>query len=282
MALDGVNAEAPPDPERDEIDGLQLFLKEIGRHRLLTQSEELMLARAVERGDPVARRRMVESNLRLVVSIAKRYRGRGVPFLDLIQEGSIGLQRAVDKFDRRRGFRFSTYAGWWIRQAIQLSIERQGRTIRLPARAHERLRRLWRAREALSARLGREPTLAELAEATGLSPADVDAALVVAAPTVSLNVLAGADSEIELGELIRDESAPDPAEEVERTLGEERLRRALAALPERERMVLEGRFGSDGPTRTFEEIAGEMHVTRERVRQLEQQALDRLAARAAG
>jgi RNA polymerase primary sigma factor len=273
--------ESPVDPERDEVDGLGLFLKEIGRHRLLTQSEELMLARAVERGDPVARRRMVESNLRLVVSIAKCYRGRGVPFLDLIQEGSIGLQRAVAKYDWRKGFRFSTYAGWWIRQAVQRSIEQQGRTIRLPARARERLRQLWAARDDLSMRLGRDPTLAELAAATGLSASAVEAAFVAAAPTVSLNAPADADGETELGELIRDESSPDPADEAERTLGEQRVRRALAALPERERVVLEGRFATHGPSRTLEEIAGELHVTRERVRQLEQQALGRLAAGAA-
>jgi RNA polymerase primary sigma factor len=266
------------DAERDDLDALRLFLDEIGRYRLLSQTEELVLAKAVERGDPTAKRRMIESNLRLVVSIAKGYRGRGVPFLDLIQEGSIGLARAVEKYDWRRGYRFSTYATWWIRQAVQRAIANQAHTIRIPVQAGARVRRLLRERDALVASLGREPTTAELAERTGLRPAEVDATLAAAAPTISLNTPAGPDGDAELGDLIPDESAVDPADAVASMLSGETIRRALAKLPERERSILEQRFRRDGRTRTLEEIAVELHVTRERVRQLEQQALRHLAA----
>ena len=259
-------------------DSLQLFLADVGRHKLLTASEEVALAKRIERGDPVAKRKMIESNLRLVVSIAKGYRGLGVPFLDLIQEGTLGLNRAVEKFDWRRGFKFSTYATWWIRQSVQRAVANHARTIRVPVHVVERQQKLSRAARRLEVELGREATKEELAEATGLPIQHVDEALGAAHASVSLNQTVGADDEGELGDLFADREAADPFDEAEESLRRQSIRRALDALPERERRILELRFGFEGEPWTLEAIGHELDLTRERVRQLEGQALARLSA----
>jgi RNA polymerase primary sigma factor len=259
-------------------DSLQLFLADVGRHKLLTAADEVVLAKQIERGDPVAKRRMIESNLRLVVSIAKGYRGLGVPFLDLIQEGTLGLNRAVEKFDWRRGYKFSTYATWWIRQSVQRAVANHARTIRVPVHVVERQQKLSRAARRLEVELGREPTKDELAEATGLPMQHVDEALGAAQASVSLNQTVGADDEGELGDLFADREAADPFDEAEESLRRQGVRRALDALPERERRILELRFGFEGEPWTLEAIGHELDLTRERVRQLEGQALARLGA----
>ena len=258
-------------------DSLQLFLADVGRHKLLTAAEEVYLAKAIERGDPTAKRRMIESNLRLVVSIAKGYRGLGVPFLDLIQEGTLGLNRAVEKFDWRRGYKFSTYATWWIRQSVQRAVANHARTIRVPVHVVERQQKLSRAARRLEVELGREATKDELAEATGLPIQHVDEALGAAHASVSLNQTVGADDEGELGDLFADREAADPFDEAEESLRRQGVRKALDALPERERRILELRFGFEGEPWTLEAIGHELDLTRERVRQLEGQALARLA-----
>ena len=257
---------------------LQLFLADVGKHKLLTAHEEVVLAKAIERGDVRAKRRMIESNLRLVVSIAKGYRGLGVPFLDLIQEGTLGLNRAVEKFDWRRGYKFSTYATWWIRQSVQRAVANHARTIRVPVHVVERQQKLSRAARRLEVELGREPTKEELAEATGLPIQHVDEALSAASASVSLNQTVGADDEGELGDLFADREAADPFDEAEESLRRQNIRKALDALPERERRILELRFGFEGEPWTLEAIGHELDLTRERVRQLEGQALSRLAA----
>jgi RNA polymerase primary sigma factor len=259
-------------------DSLQLFLADVGRHKLLNAAEEVQLAKQIERGDLIAKRRMIESNLRLVVSIAKGYRGLGVPFLDLIQEGTLGLNRAVEKFDWRRGFKFSTYATWWIRQSVQRAVANHARTIRVPVHVVERQQKLSRAARRLEVELGREATKEELAEATGLPLQHVDEALGAAHASVSLNQTVGADDEGELGDLFADREAADPFDEAEESLRKQGVRRALDALPERERRILELRFGFEGEPWTLEAIGHELDLTRERVRQLEGQALSRLAA----
>ncbi len=259
-------------------DSLQLFLADVGKHRLLTAADEVALAKAIERGDLTAKRRMIESNLRLVVSIAKGYRGLGVPFLDLIQEGTLGLNRAVEKFDWRRGYKFSTYATWWIRQSVQRAVANHARTIRVPVHVVERQQKLSRAARRLEVELGREATKEELAEATGLPIQHVDEALGAAQASVSLNQTVGADDEGELGDLFADREAPDPFDEAEESLRKQGVRKALDALPERERRILELRFGFEGEPWTLEAIGHELDLTRERVRQLEGQALARLAA----
>ena len=259
-------------------DSLQLFLADVGRHKLLTAAEEVTLAKQIEKGDPIAKRRMIESNLRLVVSIAKGYRGLGVPFLDLIQEGTLGLNRAVEKFDWRRGFKFSTYATWWIRQSVQRAVANHARTIRVPVHVVERQQKLSRAARRLEVELGRDATKLELAEATGLPIQHVDEALGAAQASVSLNQTVGADDEGELGDLFADREAADPFDEAEESLRRQGVRRALDALPERERRILELRFGFEGEPWTLEAIGHELDLTRERVRQLEAQALARLSA----
>jgi len=271
---------AQPQPQAlvGAADSLQLFLADIGRHKLLTAAEEVMLAKAIERGDLTAKRRMIESNLRLVVSIAKGYRGLGVPFLDLIQEGTLGLNRAVEKFDWRRGYKFSTYATWWIRQSVQRAVANHARTIRVPVHVVERQQKLSRAARRLEVELGREATKQELAEATGLPIQHVDEALGAAQASVSLNQTVGADDEGELGDLFADREAADPFDEAEESLRRQGVRRALDALPERERRILELRFGFEGEPWTLEAIGHELDLTRERVRQLEGQALARLGA----
>jgi RNA polymerase primary sigma factor len=276
--------EPAPEPETPTVaisgsaDSLQLFLADVGRHKLLTAAEEVMLAKRIERGDPTAKRHMIESNLRLVVSIAKGYRGLGVPFLDLIQEGTLGLNRAVEKFDWRRGYKFSTYATWWIRQSVQRAVANHARTIRVPVHVVERQQKLSRAARRLEVELGREATKEELAEATGLPMQHVDEALGAANASVSLNQTVGADDEGELGDLFADREAADPFDEAEESLRRQGVRRALEALPERERRILELRFGFEGEPWTLEAIGNELDLTRERVRQLEGQALSRLGA----
>ena len=266
------------EPVSGAADSLQLFLADVGRHKLLTAAEEVALAKRIERGDTVAKRVMIESNLRLVVSIAKGYRGLGVPFLDLIQEGTLGLNRAVEKFDWRRGFKFSTYATWWIRQSVQRAVANHARTIRVPVHVVERQQKLSRAARRLEVELGREATKEELAEATGLPIQHVDEALGAAHASVSLNQTVGADDEGELGDLFADREAADPFDEAEESLRRQSIRRALDALPERERRILELRFGFEGEPWTLEAIGHELDLTRERVRQLEGQALKRLEA----
>jgi RNA polymerase primary sigma factor len=272
---------ATPEPQDFAVtsgatDSLTLFMNEIGRHRLLTAAEEVELAKRIERGDRAAKERMINSNLRLVVSIAKRYQGHGVPFGDLIQEGVIGLNRAVEKFDWRRGFKFSTYATWWIRQACQRAIANQSRTIRVPAHVHERRVKLARVRGRFEAEHGREPTTDELAEASGFEAQHIEEALSAVEASVSLNQTVGEDGDGELGDLFADEYATDPFEQAGDTLRGQAVRSALAMLPELERRVLELRFGFDGEQQSIEAIERKLGISRERVRRLEGRALERL------
>ena len=257
-------------------DSLQLFLQDVGKHKLLTAAEEVALAKRVERGDKTAKERMINANLRLVVSIAKKYRGHGVPFLDLIQDGVIGLNRAVEKFDWRKGYKFSTYATWWIRQACQRAISNQGATIRVPVHVQERQQKLARARQRLEVKLEREPTIEELAKETGLKESHIEEALSTADASVSLNQSVGSDGDGELGDLFADRSAVDPADEADETLQRLEVRRAVEALQEPDRRVLELRFGFAGEQWTLEAIGKELGLTRERVRQIESRALTRL------
>jgi RNA polymerase primary sigma factor len=262
-------------------DSLQLFLRDISQRPLLTAAEEVDLAKRIERGDQEAKQRMIESNLRLVVSNAKRYRGLGLPFLDLIQEGILGLIRAVEKFDWRRDLKFSTYATWWIRQAVQRSIANSGRTIRLPVHVSDRLRAIERARRSLEASLGREPSEEEIARAAELTQDAVAETLGLARKTVSLHEPVGEDGDSELGDMIADPDAGNPEELAETHLRHEKLREGLARLGDRKRRILEMRFGLDGQDpRNLEEIGRIVGLTRERVRQLEAEALRELAASA--
>jgi RNA polymerase primary sigma factor len=285
----GVEIAEQPAPETPEVveveiattNSLDLFLRQAGRYPLLTKDEEVMLAKAIEAGDLLAKRRMIESNLRLVVSIAKQYRGQGVPFLDLIQEGVLGLNRAVEKFDWRRDLKFSTYATWWIRQAVQRSIANSGRTIRLPVHVSDRLRAIERARRSLEASLGREPSEEEIARAAELTQDAVAETLGLARKTVSLHEPVGEDGDSELGDMIADPDAGNPEELAETHLRHEKLREGLARLGDRKRRILEMRFGLDGQDpRNLEEIGRIVGLTRERVRQLEAEALRELAASA--
>ncbi|MGH7156924.1 MAG: sigma-70 family RNA polymerase sigma factor [Candidatus Saccharimonadales bacterium] len=267
---------AVPDVAAD--DSLQIFLRDIGKHKLLTAAQEVELSKRIESDDEAAKRRMMESNLRLVVSIAKGYRGLGVPFLDLIQEGTLGLNRAVEKFDWRKGYKFSTYATWWIRQACQRAVANQGRTIRVPVHVTERKQKINRATRRLELELEREPTRDELAEATGLPRKQVDEALEAADASLSLNQHLGDEGESEFGDLFADRESPDPLEETEESLRRQAVRRALDGLPERERQIIEWRFGFGGEPRSLEDIGRGLGLTRERVRQIEGQALTKLGA----
>jgi RNA polymerase primary sigma factor len=257
-------------------DSLTLFMNAAGRYTLLTAADEVALAKRIERGDAAAKELMINSNLRLVVSIAKRYQGRDLPLGDLIQEGVIGLNRAVEKFDWRRGFKFSTYATWWIRQACQRAIANQSTTIRVPVHVNERRLKLSRAANQLQAKLGRDATREELAEAAGLSLQHVDEALDAADAPVSLNASVGSDGDVELGDLFSDPTAADPAEDAAESLKRQTVQQALARLPERQRRIVELRYGFGGETTSLEAIGKELGITRERVRQLERDALDRL------
>ena len=256
-------------------DSLQLFLNEVGRHSLLTAAEEVMLAKRVERGDRVAKERMVNANLRLVVSIAKRYQGHGLPLLDLVQDGVIGLNRAVEKFDWRKGYKFSTYATWWIRQSCQRAVANQSDTIRIPVHVQERRQKLRRARQRLEATHGRLPTVEELAAATQLKRHHVEEALEAAEASVSLNQTVGEAGDAELGDLFADRTAADTVDLVDLSFTRARIREMLELLPERERMVLELRFGftDGGDGMSLELIGRRLGLTRERVRQLESAAL---------
>ena len=258
-------------------DGLQLFLKGIGKVRLLTAQEEVDLAKRIERGSFEAKQRMVESNLRLVVSIAKHYRNQGLPFLDLIQEGTLGLVRAAEKFDYRRGFKFSTYATWWIRQAIARSLADKARTIRIPVHIVEKLNRIGRAERKLVTGLGREPTAEEIAEVTGIEPDEVDSIRRSAQAPISLERPIGDEDQSEFGQLIADERAESPYERAAEILTNEALRDALENLSYRERRVLELRYGlGDQHPRTLDEVARAFNVTRERIRQIEHRSLNKL------
>jgi RNA polymerase primary sigma factor len=269
-------AEAPaPVTHGVTTDSLQLFLNEAGRHKLLTAADEVALAKRVERGDLAAKERMINSNLRLVVSIAKRYQGHDVPLLDLIQEGVIGLNRAVEKFDWRKGYKFSTYATWWIRQSCQRAVANQSKTIRIPVHVQERRVKLARAATQFEARHGRSATPEELADVTKLKQEHVEEAL-DAVDSISLNATIGSDGDGEMGDLFADETAADPAEEAAESLQRRRVREALAMLPERQRQILELRFGFDGEIQSLEAIGKKLGLTRERVRQLEGEALVRL------
>jgi RNA polymerase primary sigma factor len=263
-------------------DAVTLFMSEIGKHDLLTAAEEVALAKRIERGDRQAKERMINSNLRLVVHLAKRYQGRGVPFGDLIQEGVIGLNRAVEKFDWRKGFKFSTYATWWIRQACQRAISNQSRTIRVPAHVHERRAKLARLAREFEAEHGREPTDEELVELSGYEDQHVSEALGAVEASVSLNRAVGDDGDGELGDLFADPDALDPAEEANEAARRLAVRAALRTLPDRERRLLELRFGFDGEQQPLDAIARELGVSRERVRQLERQALAQIAGELAG
>jgi RNA polymerase primary sigma factor len=291
IAEDGVSAykeakgaEAGPGrkPELDltvepSLDSLRLYLRSIGRVELLTGQQEIQLAKRIERGDMIAKRQMVEANLRLVVSIAKGYLGRGLSFLDLIQEGSLGLIRAVEKFDYRRGYKFSTYATWWIRQAVTRAIADKARTIRIPVHMVEKLNRVAHVERQLVQRLGREPEPAEIAAELRWSVRDVRDILRVAQLPVSLEKPIGDEDESELGDFVADDGVSEPFEEASEHLQREGIRKALDALPERERQVIELRYGLSGmEPLTLEEVGRAFGVTRERIRQIENNTLKKL------
>ncbi|MBX4199538.1 sigma-70 family RNA polymerase sigma factor [Candidatus Saccharibacteria bacterium] len=297
-------------PEQNASDSLQLFLTDAGRYKLLNAAQEVKLSKDMEAGleaeqllkrlietegswlseDEIlnlqnkieagvrAKELMINSNLRLVVSIAKRYRGLGVPFMDLIQEGIIGLNRGVEKFDWRRGYKFSTYATWWIRQAVQRSVANHGQIIRMPVHVVERRQKLKRAARQLVIELEREPTDEELAKATGMPLNHVKEALGAADASTSLNHPIGSDDETELGTFFADTESADPFEEAEISIRHGGIRESLDVLPERERRVIELRYGFEGEPWTLEAIGDELDLTRERVRQIEAAALKRLGA----
>nr|WP_227767473.1 RNA polymerase sigma factor RpoD [Zhaonella formicivorans] len=258
-------------------DPVRMYLKEIGRVPLLTAEEEIELAKRMEQGDEEARRRLAEANLRLVVSIAKRYVGRGMLFLDLIQEGNLGLIKAVEKFDYTKGYKFSTYATWWIRQAITRAIADQARTIRIPVHMVETINKLIRVQRQLLQELGREPTPEETAKEMDISVERVREILKIAQEPVSLETPIGEEEDSHLGDFIEDEDAPAPAEAASFMLLKEQLEEVLDTLTPREEKVLRLRFGlDDGRSRTLEEVGQEFGVTRERIRQIEAKALRKL------
>jgi RNA polymerase primary sigma factor len=260
-------------------DSLQRYLEEIGNVPLLSAAEEVQLAKRIERGDRAAKDHMITANLRLVVSIAKRYRNQGLPLLDLVQEGTIGLIRAVEKFDWRRGYKFSTYATWWIRQAVARALADKGRTIRMPVHVVDKANRLGRVERRLVSELGREPSREELAEQLDVDTQEIDDLRAAMQIPMSLDRPVGTEEDGTLGQFVADEQSSAPIDDA---AGQERARtldRALAALAPREREVLELRFGLGGrDTHTLEEVGRQFDVTRERVRQIEQQALRKLAA----
>jgi RNA polymerase primary sigma factor len=270
---------AAPVEREISTDSLQLFLKDIGKVDLLTAAQEVELAKRIERGDHGAKQEMVEANLRLVVSIAKRYRNQGLPFLDLIQEGTIGLVRAAEKFDWRKGYKFSTYATWWIRQAVARALADKARTIRMPVHVVEKLNKIVRSERKLRAELGREPYSWEIAKDLDLSADEVDTIRRSAQTPVSLEKPVGDEEESEFGHFLKDDSAPLPDEAADMTLRKEALLKILGALSPRERRVLELRYGLNGEhPRTLDEVGRTFNVTRERIRQIENQSLKKLRA----
>ncbi len=259
------------------LDSLRLYLHSIGRVPLLSAEEEVCLAKRIERGDVAAKQHMVEANLRLVVSIAKGYVGRGLTFLDLIQEGSLGLIRAVEKFDYRKGYKFSTYATWWIRQAVTRAIADKGRTIRIPVHMVERLNKVIHAERALIQRLGREPTNAEIAAELECSTKEVREVMRMAQQPVSLEKPVGEEEDSALADFVEDDAAESPFEIASEALRRENVVRVLSALPRREREVIEMRYGITGERqRTLEEVGRAFNITRERVRQIENRTLKKL------
>jgi RNA polymerase primary sigma factor len=269
------------EPEVREVstDSLQLFLKDIGKVPLLTAAQEVELAKRIEWGDHGAKQKMVESNLRLVVSIAKNYRNQGLPFLDLIQEGTIGLVRAAEKFDHRKGFKFSTYATWWIRQAVARALADKSRTIRMPVHVVEKLNKIGRAERRLVSELGREPLAEEIAIELELEVEEVEQIRRSSQTPISLEKPVGDEDESEFGHFLADERAAAPDEAAETTMRKETLRRILSMLSARERRVLELRYGLSGQHPcTLDEVGRTFNVTRERVRQIENQSLKKLQA----
>ena len=259
------------------LDSLRLYLREIGKVNLLTADQEVYLAKRIERGDMRAKAQMIEANLRLVVSIAKSYLGRGLSFLDLIQEGSLGLIRAVEKFDYRRGYKFSTYATWWIRQAVTRAIADKGRTIRIPVHMVEKLNKVVHVERQLVQSLGREPMPEEIARELECSAREVRDILRMSQQPISLEKPIGEEEESELGDFVEDQAAESPFEIASENLRKENVHRALAALPQREREVIEMRFGlTGGRPRTLEEVGRAFNVTRERIRQIENHTLKKL------
>ena len=264
----------------DEVnlaDPIRMYLKEIGKIPLLTADEEVALAKRIEAGDQTAKDELIQANLRLVVSIAGHYNNRGMQYLDLIQEGNMGLIKAADKFDYRKGFKFSTYATWWIRQSITRALADQARTIRIPVHMVETINRLIRTSRQLMQDLGREPTTAEIADAMHLTEARVQEIIKIAQDPVSLETPIGEEEDSHLGDFIPDEDAPAPAEAASFALMKEQLMEVLDTLTPREEKVLRLRFGlDDGRQRTLEEVGKEFNVTRERIRQIEAKALRKL------
>ena len=258
-------------------DALQAFLKDIGKVELLTAAQEVQLAKRIERGDRGAQQQMVEANLRLVVSIAKRYRNQGLPFLDLIQEGTFGLGRATEKFDYRKGFKFSTYATWWIRQAVSRAIADKARTIRMPAHIVERLNRIRHSQRRLHGELGREPTPGEIAADTELEVDEVEKIMASGQALISLESPAGEEGESEFGDLLADEYSPLPEEVADTGFRLDALAECLATLSFRERRILEMRYGLNGEApATLDEVSKVFSVTRERIRQIENASLRKL------
>jgi RNA polymerase primary sigma factor len=275
--------DAPADPGAEEsaveagMDSLDLYLRSIGRVPLLSAEEEVCLAKRIERGDVAAKQHMVEANLRLVVSIAKGYVGRGLTLLDLIQEGSLGLIRAVEKFDHRKGYKFSTYATWWIRQAMTRAIADKGRTIRMPVHMVERLNKVIHAERMLIQRLGREPSNTEIAAELQCPASDVREVLRMAQQPVSLDKPVGEEEDSALADFVQDDAAASPFEIASQALRRENVVRVLESLPPREREVIELRYGITGERqRTLEEVGRAFNITRERVRQIESRTLKRL------
>ena len=286
MDIDGLDDEEEVELDKIDLsvpegvsieDPVRMYLKEIGKVPLLSAEEEIELAKRMEKGDEAAKKRLAEANLRLVVSIAKRYVGRGMLFLDLIQEGNLGLIKAVEKFDYRKGYKFSTYATWWIRQAITRAIADQARTIRIPVHMVETINKLIRVSRQLLQELGREPTPEEIAKEMDMSVERVREILKISQEPVSLETPIGEEEDSHLGDFIQDDNVPVPADAAAFTLLKEQLVEVLSTLTDREQKVLRLRFGlDDGRARTLEEVGKEFNVTRERIRQIEAKALRKL------
>ena len=286
MDMDGMEDEEEVELDKIDLsvpegvsieDPVRMYLKEIGKVSLLSADEEIELAKRMEKGDEAAKKRLAEANLRLVVSIAKRYVGRGMLFLDLIQEGNLGLIKAVEKFDYRKGYKFSTYATWWIRQAITRAIADQARTIRIPVHMVETINKLIRVSRQLLQELGREPTPEEIAEEMDMPVDRVREILKISQEPVSLEIPIGEEEDSHLGDFIQDDNVPVPADAAAFTLLKEQLVEVLSTLTDREQKVLRLRFGlDDGRARTLEEVGKEFNVTRERIRQIEAKALRKL------